>query len=345
MGSLTEERQGFELWSRNCAAQMLRRRSVETRAFETARSHIARVTQGRCQFFADRPKLLERFGYSEANLGTTKFQLLSWTSEKVECLTSTSRAQDLILYIPLEGSFEVRQGGRSTQINPGELFLVSASGQSTRRWQGSSILLNVIIPRKTIAGLLAADFDIACNEPFSLPPTANLSAVETQTFCKLLESLLFDLTCEHSTFAHPGASRHAESAFLHSLVRSLPNNYSKLVAIADSTHSVPPYMKRVEAFIKANVAQPLDMTQLVRVAGVSTRTLYYGFKTFRRTTPQRYVKQLRLKMAREAMFASHGREKISEIALRFGYGNAAQFSNDYRQLFGVSPSETLRISG
>jgi len=39
------------------------------------------------------------------------------------------------------------------------------------------------------------------------------------------------------------------------------------------------------------------------------------------------------------VFSGGNQEKISAVAARFGYGNAAQFSKDYRQMFGVSPSE------
>ena len=343
MASLAKERLSFEAWSRNCAAQMLRQKSLETGAFEAARTHISQVTQGRCQFFADRPNWIARFGYSEASLGTTKFQLLSWSSDKVECYTATKRAQDLILYIPLEGSFEARHGGRSMYISPGELFFVSSIGESSRRWFGSSILLNVIIPRQTIVRLLATDFDIASDEPFDFPACANLSTREAETFCTLLETLLCDLGSEHSVFTHPGASRHAERAFLHTLIRSLPHNYSRRLEVAARPVAGPSYLRRVEAFIRNNIANDLDVDELVAVAGVSTRSLYYGFRRYRQSTPQRYVKGVRMKMAREALVASGDRpETISSIAARFGYSNAAQFSKDYRQTFGVSPSEALR---
>jgi AraC-like DNA-binding protein len=336
------ERLKFDTWSRNCAAQMLRQKCLVTVAFEAARTHISKVTEGRCQFFADRPKMLDRFGYSEAILGTTRFQLLSWSADHVECFTTTKRAQDLILYIPLQGGFEARQGGRFIEINPGELFFVSAHGESSRRWLGSSILLNVIIPRRTIASILAADFDIASDEPFCFPPSANLSTCETESLCRLLETILCDLGSPHSVFTHPSASRHAERAFLHALIRSLPHNYSHRLEHGELPVFNPPYLKRVEVFVREHIADDLSIDELVRVAGVSTRALYYGFKRHRQTTPQRYLKTMRLKLAREALLYTGNTEKVSAVALRFGYTNAAQFSKDYRQLFGVSPSDAQR---
>ncbi|MFN3890659.1 MAG: helix-turn-helix domain-containing protein [Beijerinckiaceae bacterium] len=345
MSSLAGERLSFETWSRNCAAQMLHQKNLETVAFETARSHISHVTEGRCQFFADRPKLLNRFGYSEASLGSTRFQRLTWSSERVECCTATKRAQDLILYIPLKGGFEARQGGRSVHINPGDIFFVSANGESSRRWLGSSILLNVIIPRLTIARLLATDFDIEPDKPFCFPASANLSTGVTESFCRLLETILCDLGSPHSVFSHPGASLHAERAFLHVLIRSLPHNYTDRLSNGNRLTSSPPYLRRIENFIHDHIADELDIAELARVAGMSIRAVYYGFRQHLQTTPQRYLKTMRLRLAREALLAANGPdEKVSRVALRFGYSNAAQFSKDYRELFGVSPSEALRGS-
>ena len=84
------------------------------------------------------------------------------------------------------------------------------------------------------------------------------------------------------------------------------------------------------------------MDELVRAAGVSARTLYYGFRRYRGTTPQRFVKTMRLRLARDALMDCGDKERVSVIASRFGYGNAAQFSKDYRQMFGASPREALR---
>lgn len=343
MGSLAQTLFSFDAWSRNCATRTLRQTRLETHAFETAQAHISRVTQGRCQFFADRPSLLDRFGYSDAMLGTTRFQLLNWRAGDVECSTATTRAEDLILYVPLQGSFEARHAGRSTLIEPGQIFFVGSSGGSSRRWLGSSALLNIIIPRKTVTRLLAGDLGIAACEPFMFPAAGSLSTPKTETLCRLLETITSDLASTHSLFSHAGAGAHMERVLLHALIRSMPHNYSGVLREAERRPTAPPYLRRVESFIRDHIGESLDINKLVRVGGVSTRTLHYGFRRFRQTTPQRYIKTLRLNLARDALLAAGDRPvKISDVAVRFGYENAAQFSKDYRNTFRMSPRETLR---
>jgi AraC-like DNA-binding protein len=332
---------GFESWSQSCTKRMLLRKGLDTGSFETARSQIARITQGRCQFFTDSPKRFANFGYADASIGTTKLQFLSWQANEAECGTATVRERDFMLYIPLEGSFQAQRGASSIRTDPGQLLLVSSDGELTRRWTGPLKLLNVIIPRRTISRLLATDFAIGADEQFDFSQFATLPASESGTLLRLIDAYLLDLESDRSAFLHPSAGQHAEKAFLHALLRLLPTNGA--YDLRSSPTTAPKYLQRAEAYILRNIGSEMTLDDVIDAAAASARTVYYGFRNFRKTTPQRYIKHLRLKLARDALLdASPGRDRISEIGLRFGYLNFAQFSKDYKQMYGVTPSATLR---
>ena len=85
--------------------------------------------------------------------------------------------------------------------------------------------------------------------------------------------------------------------------------------------------------------------ELCGVAGVSQRTLEYGFLDLLGVTPVRYLNLLRLNRARRALRkATRGHQTVTEIALRLGFSNPSRFAHDYRRLFGEPPSSTLRAS-
>lgn len=100
----------------------------------------------------------------------------------------------------------------------------------------------------------------------------------------------------------------------------------------------------LEAWIEANLEAPINIGQLCAVAGVGERTLQKGFEWRRGMSPMRYVMERRLAQARRELERARGRENVTHIALRLGFGHAGRFAVLYRQTYGESPSQTLRRS-
>jgi len=76
---------------------------------------------------------------------------------------------------------------------------------------------------------------------------------------------------------------------------------------------------------------------------VSERTLGYAFKDVTGISPAAYLRAIRLNRVRRGLLHSApGQTLVKTIACEHGFWHLGQFSHDYRQLFGQSPSETLR---
>jgi len=102
-------------------------------------------------------------------------------------------------------------------------------------------------------------------------------------------------------------------------------------------------VKRALEYLDGDPSPPPTIPQLCRVAGVSQRTLEYGFREQLGVTPLRYLKVLRLNRARSELGqASPDRETVASVALRHGFAELGRFAGEYRQLFGEVPSDTLR---
>jgi AraC family ethanolamine operon transcriptional activator len=105
------------------------------------------------------------------------------------------------------------------------------------------------------------------------------------------------------------------------------------------------YQRVVERFddvARANVGQLVHVAELCHAAGIAPRTLSRAFQAVRGKPPSRYLHELRLTQAREALLSDARGGTVTEIAMRFGFHELGRFSVDYRALFGESPSETLR---
>ncbi len=102
-------------------------------------------------------------------------------------------------------------------------------------------------------------------------------------------------------------------------------------------------MKRAEEFIHEFADEPLAVSQICRVAGVSERTLDYSFREKFQTSPKAYLKVVRLNGARRNLRdADPDLSTVIDIAGQWGFWHMGQFAADYRRHFDELPSETLR---
>ena len=92
-------------------------------------------------------------------------------------------------------------------------------------------------------------------------------------------------------------------------------------------------------FALANRDRAVGILELCGVLHVSRRTLQYCFEYAYDTTPQNYLRALRLNGVRRELSArERGSTTIHQVASSWGFWHMSQFAQDYRTLFGVLPS-------
>lgn len=101
-------------------------------------------------------------------------------------------------------------------------------------------------------------------------------------------------------------------------------------------------VQQAEALALASVDEPLHVSALCHVIGVSERTLRKAFHRVHGVPPCRHLRMLRLSNARQALLSADGTlTKVTEIAMSFGFAELGRFSVEYKKAFGESPSQTL----
>lgn len=103
-------------------------------------------------------------------------------------------------------------------------------------------------------------------------------------------------------------------------------------------------VRRAVDFMRANLHTDIGVPEICEAACASRRTLQYCFEEFMRTTPQAYLRALRLNEARRAL-RSHANPAITALAGEFGFSSPSHFTRHYRLMFDEAPSETLRQLG
>jgi len=90
---------------------------------------------------------------------------------------------------------------------------------------------------------------------------------------------------------------------------------------------------------------PVRVAELCRTLRVSPGTLERGFREATGVTPHAFFLRRRLNQARAVLLHADPRETtVTSIAIACGFSELGRFAVRYRQMFGETPSETLRRS-
>ena len=107
--------------------------------------------------------------------------------------------------------------------------------------------------------------------------------------------------------------------------------------------AAPRSVVRAEAYMEANVHEPITPVEIAAAAGVSERALFRAFQDFRGETPMARLRTLRLERVRRELLAGEpGAISVTAIALDWGFTHLGHFGQAYRRRFGETPTETLR---
>jgi AraC-like DNA-binding protein len=102
-------------------------------------------------------------------------------------------------------------------------------------------------------------------------------------------------------------------------------------------------IQRAEDYLRANLSEPFSLSDFAKATGTNHRMLQRHFRRVYGVTPQCWFRCMKLNaIHRELQRSSGTGERISDVAIRWGFLHLGRFSEEYRQLFGARPSDTLR---
>lgn len=100
---------------------------------------------------------------------------------------------------------------------------------------------------------------------------------------------------------------------------------------------------RFDELARAHFGKLNHVSDVCVAMGVTQRTLVRAIRAVHGTTPSYRLRTLRLIGARDALMSVKARtETVTDVAMRLGFVQLGRFAADYRDVFGESPSDTLR---
>jgi AraC-like DNA-binding protein len=318
-----------------------------SRDFDAVRQGVARIFK---------PHLLRLHG-TGANLRAQMHHLRQGNASVnrleygAEVEIDPDRLEDFFLVqIPVAGHASITCGNRRFDSTPQAASLVSPTLPLHMRWHAGNAQVCVRFERQMVEQHCAAHLGHSLEEPLEFEPELRLDTAAGQYFLRLVNLFAEELTlagrldgCAHP-LANERVAEHFASALLDALIYGQKSNMSAALARPERA-AAPHFVRRVEDYIRHHYAEPLTIEKLAGVAGVSTRTLFAGFRDFRRVTPMTYLKSLRLDKARQALQSGEvsGVTGVTKVALDTGFSHLGRFAKHYHSRFGELPSMTARM--
>lgn len=104
---------------------------------------------------------------------------------------------------------------------------------------------------------------------------------------------------------------------------------------------LPAWRRRlIEERCRAEELPPPDLSELAKLADLTTRHLIRAFRQEYGTTPAAYVRQISIERAKRRLRRSDA--PIKQIALDLGFASTASFCHAFRQATGVRPGDYQR---
>jgi AraC-like DNA-binding protein len=241
---------------------------------------------------------------------------------------------------PLRGAGEHVNNGQPILDLPNKGAVGSPGPMSLSYGKNFEIFAAFFKPQ-TLADVLSALVGAPPSSQLKLDKSNYASRPETPAIRRLVRLTIAELDSDEDL--SPLVLAELEQAILVAFLCGVDHNYSRLL-VGRPLGAAPWQLRRVEEYIEANWDQPIAIEALAIIANTSARSIFHSFKEHRGCSPMNFVKQVRLGHVRKMLCAPSPTTTVTSVAFACGFGNLGHLANDYRQVFGESPSATLNRS-
>lgn len=246
-----------------------------------------------------------------------------------------------LVQMPLSGTARIASGPQQVDSTPELASVVSPDDDLAMRWSGDNDQFMLRVGRSLLERTLMGQLGCTLDRPLRFQLGFRWRDCPAW---RCLMTYLVDCSSQHADLAmHKLIVHQMEQLVAATLLSSHPHNYTGAPAGRRGA-VLPRHVRSVQDYLQAHAHEPVSAEQLARIAGVSVRSLYAGFKEFLDVSPMHYLRDLRMERARAELLSGES-QNIASVALRWGFAHMGRFSAGYKARYGESPSQSLRRAG
>ncbi|RZL80176.1 MAG: AraC family transcriptional regulator [Rhodococcus sp. (in: high G+C Gram-positive bacteria)] len=245
--------------------------------------------------------------------------------------------------IPLSGRLLSESNGERTVVEENNA-VVYQTGSDARILTPTNSRLNMFAMKLDRSAVHTALQDLLgrpVSEPIRIHGGLDLTGIDGSAWRTLVLNT-YQSQIAGSMLANPLLAAPLTYSIVVGLLSLTDHQYAEDLA-TPAVLTAPATIRHAIEFINSHAALPLTPSDIAREVGLSVRALQRGFREFMDATPMEYLRGVRMRRAHEDLVgAQYDAETVAGIAARWGFYHYGRFSRDYRKMYGVSPSQTLR---
>jgi AraC-like DNA-binding protein len=312
-----------------------------SRSLEEVHAHMNRSIEAHDLAVDERGALA--FRHHSAALGRLSINAIHYGMEaghiRVSVPAITSK---FLLQVSLHGNSHFRAGRHEFDLPAGTVTVLAPGFKHEQILSPDYRHLLVCIPRRLVETALQRELGCDGSHPIAFQTAPFSEGTPCAALWRMVKMICDDLDSRSPVLGHPRIAASLEDTLIRTILATIPNTYSDHFNSLSELHT-PYYLRRAEEYVRQNAVEPITLEDIVRAAGVSTRTLHSSFRDYRGTTPLAYLKAHRLDLARSQLeSAVKQQQTVTEIAFACGFNHLSKFARDYQLRFGETPSQTRR---
>jgi AraC-like DNA-binding protein len=237
------------------------------------------------------------------------------------------------------GGADIRFDRTETRLTNGATCVLPPDSVATAAFNPGYEHFGLRIKADALLNKLAALIDATPSRKLVFDQTARVDDSRTANIRRLVTFFAGELDSTRNALSPTLVE--LEQALIVAFLCNNPHNYS--VLLETRPHPAASWqVRRAEEYIEAHWDQPITIEDLARETSSSSRSLFRQFRNSRGQTPMGFLKDVRLRHARDMLERSELSPSVTEIAMACGFGNLGHFATDYFRRFGERPSDTLK---
>ncbi|MFB9963827.1 AraC family transcriptional regulator N-terminal domain-containing protein [Sinosporangium siamense] len=256
-------------------------------------------------------------------------------ASKVETEEEHHSLTEPLLVVMAQGGKRILLSDQVFEYRAGHCLVVTANLPITGNFldaspQLPSLAMAIVLRPTAIAALLP---EIPPRR-WSRSPDAQSVIATSEAEAELLDAVARMLRLLDHPADAPVLAPMIEREILWRLLTGPHGDMIRQIGLADSGLS---HVNRAIQWIRTNYAEPFRISDLARLAGMSSSAFHRRFRAITTLSPLQYQKRIRLQEARSLLVARAG--DVVGVAHLVGYDSPSQFNREYRRLFGAPPGQ------
>lgn len=240
------------------------------------------------------------------------------------------------------GGGGLSSAGEELSYRPGSAFLLPAGRESA--CVADEVAMATLQVPWTAAGALAEEETGLPAGDLRFSAMTPVSADRQGRFARTVDFICGQLVTSAITEIEPLLAQELTRLAAAAMLETFPNNTMTASYLPGPGWVASATVDRAAEFIDARADQPITVAEVAESAQVTVFALRYAFQRNLGTTPEEYLRRIRLERAHQDL-ASAGPASgatVAGVARRWGWASLSQFNLAYLRRFGILPERTLR---